>query len=387
MQKFIYKRIIAIAIVLDIIFINNISYADLLTINPTSHIYKRYTDSEKAKLNDNTLDYEEVDDLVHINNATVKSNWNSYENNKDNNEVYSDYLDAADALDSLADSATTEVNMAMYRAQADAMRINADNSLNDSNINFLNYLIVEKNLALSTKILFIKYEQSLFEEIIALEDSNEAKRALETAKLKLELGSGTNVENLTAKKNESDANAATILANSNVKTNLRSLLINCGKSINEDVKIGNFTFPTLLAADVIDLEKDYEKALTNNLQLDIYKRKYENANTTEIKNQYQILIDAAPKYIYSDLEKKYSDILDAKSTILNLEISQELYVEEYNKATSEYTNGNISSKEYETYKYNKNVSEYKLASSYGNLMIALETYNAAVDGLATAGNS
>ena len=387
MQKFIYKRIIAVAIILNIIFINNISYADLLTINPTSHIYKRYTDSEKAKLNDNTLDYEEVDDLVHLNNATVKSNWNSYENNKDNNEVYSDYLDAADALDSLADSATTEVNMAMYRAQADAMRINADNSLNDSNINFLNYLIVEKNLALSTKILFIKYEQSLFEEIIALEDSNEAKRALETAKLKLELGSGTNVENLTAKKNESDANAATILANLNVKTNLRSLLINCGKSINEDVKIGNFTFPTLLAADVIDLEKDYEKALTNNLQLDIYKRKYENANTTEIKNQYQILIDAAPKYIYSDLEKKYSDILDAKSTILNLEISQELYVEEYNKATSEYTNGNISSKEYETYKYNKNVSEYKLASSYGNLMIALETYNAAVDGLATAGNS
>ena len=387
MQKFIYKRIIAIAIILNIIFINNISYADLLTINPTSHIYKRYTDSEKAKLNDNTIDYEEVDDLVHMNNVTVKNNWNSYENNKDNNEVYSDYLDAADALDSLADSATTEVNMAMYRAQADAMRINADNSLNDSNINFLNYLIVEKNLALSTKILFIKYEQSLFEEIIALEDSNEAKRALETAKLKLELGSGTNVENLTAKKNESDANAATILANSNVKTNLRSLLINCGKSINEDVKIGNFTFPTLLAADVIDLEKDYEKALTNNLQLDIYKRKYENANTTEIKNQYQILIDAAPKYIYSDLEKKYSDILDAKSTILNLEISQELYVEEYNKATSEYTNGNISSKEYETYKYNKNVSEYKLASSYGNLMIALETYNAAVDGLATAGNS
>ena len=387
MQKFIYKRIIAVAIILNIIFINNISYADLLTINPTSHIYKRYTDSEKAKLNDNTLDYEEVDDLVHLNNATVKSNWNSYENNKDNNEVYSDYLDAADALDSLADSATTEVNMAMYRAQADAMRINADNSLNDSNINFLNYLIVEKNLALSTKILFIKYEQSLFEEIIALEDSNEAKRALDTAKLKLELGSGTNVENLTAKKNESDANAATILANSNVKTNLRSLLINCGKSINEDVKIGNFTFPTLLAADVIDLEKDYEKALTNNLQLDIYKRKYENANTTEIKNQYQILIDAAPKYIYSDLEKKYSDILDAKSTILNLEISQELYIEEYNKATSEYTNGNISSKEYETYKYNKNVSEYKLASSYGNLMIALETYNAAVDGLATAGNS
>ena len=387
MQKNIHKKIIVYILLLTITLNNNVNAADLLEINAISHIYKNYTESEKAKLNDNTIDYEEVDDLVHLYNATIKNNWNSYENNKDNNDVYSDYLDAADALDTLADSATTEVNMAMYRAQADAMRLNADNSLNDSNINFLNYLIVEKNLALSTKVLFIKYEQSLFDEIIAVEDSNEAKRALETAKLKLELGSGTNVENLTAKKNESDANAATILASSNVRTNLRSLLINCGKSINEDIKIGNFSFPTLTIVDDIDLEKDYKKALKNNLQFDIYKRKYENASTTEVKNQYQILIDAAPKYIYSDLEKKYSDILDAKSTILNLEISKELYVEEYNKAVSEYTNGNISSKEYETYKYNKNVSEYKLASSYGDLMIAIETYNAAVDGLATAGNS
>ena len=357
---------------------------ELPNINTFNHIYKNYDEAKKLTLNDENVKFDEIEDLIHLNNATVKSNWNSFENRKSNNDIVGDYLDAADSLEELASNATSDVQMAMYQAQAEAMRMNADNNVDDSNTNFLNYLIVEKNLVLSTKTLYIDYLKSLFDVINAEEDVEEAKRKLESAINNENLGNGTRLETLTARKAESDAEASLMTANSNKRTYLRNLLINLGFDVNKDYNINELPNINVNIVNTIDINSDYQKALENNHQFETFKRRLQNATTDEYKNQYKIQIDSAPSYIRSDLEKKYADIQDAYSSYANMQISLELYQDEHEKASKEYTTGNISKKEYLTTVTNMNKGKNEVKKAMYDIMKAYEIYEASVNGLASA---
>ena len=386
MKKHKSKRIITITLSLALMISFSVSVfaEELHDINAFNHIYKNYDANKKATLNDENLSFDEIDDLIHLNNATVKSNWNSFENRKTNDDIAGDYLDAADALEELASNATSDVQMAMYEAQASAMRMNADNNVDDSNTNFLNYLIVEKNLALSTKTIYIDYLKSLFDVINAEEDVKEAKRKLETATNNENLGNGTRIETLTARKAESDAEASLMTANSNKRTYYRNLLINVGFDVNKEININELSNINVNIINTIDINSDYKKALENNHQFETFKRRYQNANTEEYKNQYQIQIDSAPSFIRSDLEKKYADIQDAYSSYLNMQISLELYEDEHEKASKEYITGNISRKEYLTKVTNLNKGKNEVKKAIYDIMKAYEIYLASVNGLASA---
>ena len=380
------KKILYILISVPLLFsLSCATFAEEFeNINTFSHIYKNYDEGKKRELNDNEVYFEEVEDIIHLNNPTIKNNWNSFENRKSSSDIADQYLDAADALDSLASSATSDVQVAMYLAQADAMRMNADNNVDDSNTNFLNYLIVEKNLSLSTKILYIEYLKSVLDEGTAETEKEEAKRKLETAINNESLGNGTKIDTLTAKKNEADANAAFMLASSNKRTYYRSLIINLGLDSNKDYKINDAPYIDVNTMSFINLQADYEKAVNNNHQYEVFKRRKNNATTDEYKNQYDILINSAPSYIYSDLEKKYADIEDARSTNLNMQISYELYNDELKKAVKEYDLGKISRKEYLTAVTNERRGLNELKKSIYDIYIAYITYEAAVSGLASA---
>ena len=386
MKKHKSKRIFTITLSLALMISFSVSSfaEELPDINTFSHIYKNYDANKKSLLNDENLSFDEIEDLIHMNNATVKSNWNSFENRKSSDDIAGDYLDAADSLEELASNATSDVQMAMYQAQAEAMRMNADSNADDSNTNFLNYLIVEKNLVLQTKTLYIDYLKSLYEVINAEEDVKEAKRKLETAINNENLGNGTRIETLTARKSESDAEASLMTANSNKRTNYRNLLINLGFDVNKEIAINELSNIDVNIINTIDINSDYEKALENNHQFETFKRRLNNANTDEYKKQYQIQIDSAPSFIRSDLEKKYADIQDAYSSYVNMQISLELYQDEHEKASKEYTTGNISKKEYLTKVTNLNKGKNEVKKAMYDIMKAYEIYLASVNGLASA---
>lgn len=379
-----YKKIIALAFVFTLSLSLCTLAEELADINTFSHIYKNYDANKKSLLNDENLSFDEIEDLIHLNNATVKSNWNSFENRKSNDEIVGDYLDAADALDELASNATSDVQMAMYNAQAEAMRMSADSNADDSNTNFLNYLIVEKNLVLSSKTIYIDYLKSIYDVLNAKEDLEDAKRKLETAINNENLGNGTRLETLNARKAEADANAALMTANSNKRTYYRNLLINLGFDVNKDININELPTINVNIKNTIDINSDYEKALLNNHQFETFKRRFENAKTEEYKKQYQIQIDSAPSYIRSDLEKKYADIEDAYSSYVNMQISLELYQDEHEKASKEYTTGNISKKEYLTKVTNLNKGKNEVKKAMYDIMKAYEIYEASANGLASA---
>lgn len=378
------KRNIIIFGILISLFINSVTYS--LNITAYEHLYKIRSSEEKNRLSDNIIYFDEIDDIISLYNPTVQNNWNSYEANKSSTDVYNDYMDAYDSLDSLASSTDNEVQAAMYRAQADAMKINADNNVVDSTVNFLNYYMLEKNLVLATKTLLINYYKYGIEEGKANANLKEANRKYETAKNNFDVGNITRVEYLLAAKNVDDARANMISANSKVKNAKRNLLINCGKSVTDEVIVMQ---PSLVSPDFIkgiNISVDTIKAINNNIQYEIYKRQYENASSTEMKNQNQINMSSAENYIRADVEKKYSDLNDQLS-IYNTELINLEYVkDEFKLAENSFSMGSISEKEFETARYNKNIADFNLTIANYDLAIAYQNYLATVNGLASAGN-
>ena len=347
-------------------------------ISPDAHIY-RY-DNKKGSLPSSSIDYENIDSYVHYYNPEVLNYWNDWENNKSSENIYDDYVAAADNLYASAGSSDSDLQAGIANAQGDAMMIQADKNVVDSYVNFLDYYLKEKKLVLATKIHDINYHKSEYEVLNAEEEYNEAVRKEESADNALKYGSGTEVEYLTAKKQTIDARSSKVAAESSRKTYMRNLLINCGMAYDADIFIAPFDLEEGLDVSNINLENDYQYALAHNVQYEIYRRKRNNARTTEVQKEYDILIEAAPKNIYNDLETKYSNILDLVETKYNREVAYSLALSNYTKAQNEYSAGNISEKEYMTFETNVRKALYNLAMVKYDFKIAFEEYNASVMG-------
>ena len=379
---------IKIALILSFcIFISTNTFADLTNveyfdgIEPQKHINSAYSQEMKNSLSGTAISTDNVEDLIHVFNPEVLNNWNNWESNKSSQDIYNDYLDAADNLYSAAGGQDSAVQEGMLYAQADAMRIQADKNADDSYTKFLTYYLAEKKLVKDTKIMIYEYKKSESDILSAKESYNEAVRKEQSAKNALNYGSGTQVEYLTAKKNTLDAKSSIVKAESSNKTHKRNIIINCGKSMNDNVSIEDPDLSLDLDASTINIDNDYQKALSKNIQYEIYKRKKDNAITEEVKKEYQILIDAAPQKIYNDLETKYSAIIDVIDTYSNYIIALDLANDNFLKAKNEYANGNISLKEYKTAEYNVNISKCNIDAAKCSLKIAIENYKSVIEGL------
>ncbi|MBQ2205144.1 MAG: hypothetical protein II411_04555 [Lachnospiraceae bacterium] len=349
-------------------------------IDPQRHINRMYNKDLKNKLSENVIKYEDIEDLISLYNPEILNLWNNWENNKSSNDVYNDYMNAADNLYDSASGQESAMQEGMLYAQADAMRIQADKNVSDSYTNFLTNYLSEKQLTLSTKILFLNYQKSLYDIQSANLAVEDAIRNEETALNALNYGSGTQIEYLTAKKSTIDAKSNLLLSESSSKTYLRNLIANCGKDSSDSIYVHPILLNDAINANNISLNNDYELALKNSIQYEIYKRKLENARTDEVKREYEVLVNAAPQNLYTDLELKYQNILDALDSNYNALVALSLATDNYEKANNEFSNGNISVKELKKADYNLSIAKLNIQSSKYNLKIAIENYNYVVLG-------
>ena len=349
-------------------------------IDPQRHINRMYNKDLKNKLSENVIKYEDIEDLISFYNPEILNLWNNWENNKSSNDVYNDYMNAADNLYDSASGQESAMQEGMLYAQADAMRIQADKNVSDSYTNFLTNYLSEKQLTLSTKILFLNYQKSLYDIQSANLAVEDAIRNEETALNALNYGSGTQIEYLTAKKSTIDAKSNLLLSESSSKTYLRNLIANCGKDSSDSIYVHPILLNDAINANNISLNNDYEIALKNSIQYEIYKRKLENARTDEVKREYEVLVNAAPQNLYTDLELKYQNILDALDSDYNALVALSLATDNYEKANNEFSNGNISVKELKKADYNLSIAKLNVQSSKYNLKIAIENYNYVVLG-------
>lgn len=359
------------------------------------------TEEEWTKLRDMNLDYEEIDGLVTEYNATVQANQANMQQftrdyGRKNSQVSQSYKDMAQKIEeSLTepepDSMTyvpMMASIAQSRATINNLKNSADTTLEDYEVQYFTYESARLSLVQNTKALMISYyTKDMSKE--ALQKSVEvAELNLANAQARVAVGMATNLDILSAKEAVIKANKELNDQSNAASADRDKLLIMTGFKTDSQADIGLvpvLSEEELQNIDKINIEEDIKKALEENYTLKINKRKLLNAKSdTQIKS-LNSSINSNTENIKANVRTLHKNLLNAKDKLnllkAELELSgKELETVRQKKNLGMSTQLEVANKELENIKKNTEKKQAELA-----LRLALENYNSAVNGLASAG--
>lgn len=356
------------------------------------------TAEEWARLQDNTLEYDEIADLVHEYNTTVLNNRVSYRDylGKDRDDVARRYRDAAQELrdnieypDDPTDTSYATMLMAaqLNETQAKSLEEQADNNVDDSQSIYLQYEMVEANLVLATKLNLIAYNQKLLSNGLTEENRSLLEAQYQAVQVQASVGSATQTDVLNARQALEQLESTSISDAKETQTLKQQICLAAGWNYDADPVFGELpqVDPAQIAA--IDLEADKARALENNYTLKISRRQYENSTSSAIRENLQNTIRDNEQNIASDITSKYQSLLEAQSSY-NLALTQQAVEAQTLAAVQQrFQTGAASQLEYLQESYNMSSRNTAVETAALSLLSAWETYQGAVNGLASASAS
>ena len=314
------------------------------------------TPEEWERLRDNTLEYEEIPDLIREYNSTVQNNMISYGDyrGKDANEIAEDYREAAQTLyDSVVWPSEDDTGYAMLysaaeTAQAQARRLEkmADENVSDGMIIKWQYDQVEASLSSTAQNLMSQYYQLLENRKTAEAGKELAEASLRSVETQASLGMATENDVLTAREAVKTAEAGVISAESNIQTVKQNLQVMTGWAYNSEPEIAQMPPVDVTRIDAMNPETDLEKALENNYTLLIAKRTLENTSDAANQQIQRQTIANTEQQIASGLTDLYSQVLQARNTYDQARSALELEEKNMAAAETKYGLGMISRLEY-----------------------------------------
>lgn len=282
-----------------------------------------YTAEKWASLRDNTLEYDEITDLIHEYNNTVIQNQIEYADyrGEDRDDISDDYYEAAqDILNSLdypdADSSNYASGLSSYlsgQIQADNLTEQGDDNVDDGYTKKLGYDKEEAQLVKEAQGLMISY-WSQAKTLESLEKAEElAKTSCQSVETKLSAGLSTQAEVLSAREAVTSAEASLLSAQSTLEKTKENLCLMLGWSYGAEVEIGDVPEPDLEAVAAIDLEADVEAGLAANYELRILERQISYARNQSNKASLEETYKSGKETAASDIKSGYRSLLLAKS--------------------------------------------------------------------------
>ena len=356
------------------------------------------TAEEWARLQDNTLEYDEIADLVHEYNTTVLNNRVSYRDylGKDRDDVARRYRDAAQELrdnieypDDPTDTSYATMLMAaqLNETQAKSLEEQADNNVDASQSIYLQYEMVEANLVLATKLNLIAYNQKLLSNGLTEENRSLLEAQYQAVQVQASVGSATQTDVLNARQALEQLESTSISDAKETQTLKQQICLAAGWNYDADPVFGELpqVDPAQIAA--IDLEADKARALENNYTLKISRRQYENSTSSATRENLQNTIRDNEQNIASDITSKYQSLLEAQSSY-NLALTQQAVEAQTLAAVQQrFQTGAASQLEYLQESYNMSSRNTAVETAALSLLSAWETYQGAVNGLASASAS
>ena len=314
------------------------------------------TPEEWERLRDNTLEYEEIPDLIREYNSTVQNNMISYGDyrGKDANEVADDYREAAQTLyDSVVWPSEDDTGYAMLysaaetaQAQARQLEKMADENVSDGMIIKWQYDQVEASLSSTAQNLMSQYYQLLENRKTAEAGEELAEASLRSVETQASLGMATENDVLTAREAVKTAEAGVISAESNIQSVKQNLQVMTGWAYNSEPEIAQMPPVDVTRIDAMNPETDLEKALENNYTLLIAKRTLENTSDAANQQIQRQTIANTEQQIASGLTDLYSQVLQARNTYDQARSALELEEKNMAAAETKYGLGMISRLEY-----------------------------------------
>ncbi|MCI8658936.1 MAG: TolC family protein [Lachnospiraceae bacterium] len=353
------------------------------------------TEEEWARLRDDVLEYDEIEDLIAEYNATVQTNQldlnefkKKYGDTKDDvsakyrdmaNEIYAsvDYPDSDDPMYGMVVN-----SMLMAEIQAKNMMQQADDNLDDSEIIYLNYKQAEKTLvtvAQSNMINYAKGQLQLRQAEVALLQAQSAMASTNTRRAN---GLATQTEVLSAQEALLTAQRSVESARSGMENVRQKLLVMLGWRFDARPEIRPIPKADLSRIGGMNPQTDKEQAIENNYTRKVNKKKLANAASDNVILSLEKTIADNEQKIGSSLVTNYQNVLTAK--LAYDQAVAELDVESRNLHSLEvnFQQGNASRMQMENQQYVVQNKQLAVEIADLNLFQTMETYDWAVNGLA-----
>ena len=345
-----------------------------------------YSAEKWATLRDNKLEFDEISDLVHEYNPTVVQNEISYKDylTKNRDDVAQDYYDKANEIYSninYPDSDDANYGSGVAAAlrneqQAKSLMEQGDENTDDQATMRLQYDQSEAKLAKQAQGLMITYWTQYY-------NLDGQKARVEQAKLSYQseqnrLAAGMSTQSV------SNAEAALVTAESNLASTKESLCLMLGWGYGADVEIAELAEPDQSKIAAIDVNADIQTALENSYAYRLTKTQLTNARTDSVKEKLSETEKNQKETISNSVKSAYDSLLLAQSGYEQAQSALALQEIAMKSADAKLAAGTITKNTYENQKASYTTAQVTAQTQKLSLLQAMNDYDWAVNGLASA---
>ena len=355
------------------------------------------TEEKWNKLQDQTIEFDELSDRVRYFNPDLQNIVDSAGNEKSNQQYVYDEIkiyirDLNDNAKSLKDSGGTDSAEGM----TEYMKLKTTANILGDGAETLEKVIkridsgVKKNVNRYSKTfssavgqIMIGYNSALANREMLQKMLDVSKAGYEAQSLSFQQGMATEADMLAANKGVLSAQASLEQLDNTIDGLKRSLCLMTGYPADAEVTIGGVPQLDVSLISSLDLEADTAKALGNNYTL-IEKRHGGSGQTTTGVKSKEAGISEEEQNVTVAMQSYYQGILQAKSAYEAACTSYEKAVLEKNKADRSYQLGMVSKLGHLQAQMAFLQAEGAKQSAYNTLYQAYNTYQWAVEGIVTA---
>lgn len=349
------------------------------------------------RLNDQTIEFDELSNLVRYFNPDVQNIADSAGNELSNQQYVYDEMrryirDLNDDAQAMKDSGATgsEEGMMVYltlKGTAKALGGNAEKMNNgikriDSGIR-KNVDRYSRTFSSAADQIMIGYNSALANRAVVQKALDLSISGYEAQSISFKQGLATEADVLEANKGVLAAQAALDQLDNTIDGLKRSLCLMTGYPADGSVQIGEIPQLDLSVIGALDLTADTAKAIGNNYDLIEKRHGGSNKTTTGIKNK-DAGISEAEQNLTVTMQSYYQEILQSKSAYDAASTAYEKAVLEKQKADRSYQLGMLSKINYLQAQMAFSQAEGEKQTAYNTLYQAYSTYQWAVNGIVTA---
>ena len=388
------KRLLCAMMSLMMIYQGTALASEKATVDkaPRQTSYERERSGEQwATLRDNVQTWDEIRDLVHEYNPTVSALWINYRDNNDTGTYDLDYDAVISNIESVYDNALgiSDVGDASAELARKQSLASIDTTIQNSDreVVTLGHEKTEVTTAEAIKqqiiAIYTGELTSKLDELTIKQDQN----LLQQAQRRLQVGSGTELDVLTAEKTLKDAEASLQSDKAAQLKAKQTVLVNLGWAYDAEPVICQVPEVSDDMINVINLEEDIQKAMGNSYTLRIDERKLSLAESEGTVSSSSITLNTDKNQVQADMTAKYNALITAKNNYEKQQLNEMSLLETYAKAQRGYATGASSLRELETAQYNYESAVINTQLKKYALQGAYFTYISYRDGLAGSGTN
>lgn len=366
-----------------------------------------YDEETWAKLQDDVMEYEELELLVQEYNPTYLNNQTSYRDGRDTRNArevrdkqYENAYDTYDSAEGLREQAEYLDDMgalmvpgmasayaslmaaaAMTEASALQLEQSADASYRDDEMDRLDYMDSQNGVIVQTQQLFASYNQ-VRETIPVLEKSLElAQESYRATEKQVEVGMATQTELLSAAKSLQSLESTIIQTKASLESMRQQLCIATGWSYDGNPEILSLPEADQSRITSMDPETDAWTAMDQNLSLRSNERAYSNmADGSADKKNMERTIKNQEETIKAGVRNLYNDVIQKQKALVLAQAALDSETALMNAANKKRQLGSITALEHLNEEAEFLGKQVDLATANMNLQQAIETYEWALKG-------